>query len=67
MCMAQVFKEADKGELSQALLHTNCAAMLDMAGLEVLQLLTSPSQRLPDLSTIARWPHASLHACCVGL
>ena len=53
----QVFKEADRGELSQALLHTNCAAMLDMAGPEVLQCLSSPHHRLLDLSTIARWPH----------
>ena len=53
----QVFKEADRVELSQALLHTNCAAMLDMAGSEILQFLSSPSHRLPDLSTIARWSH----------
>ena len=50
----QVFKEAERGELSQALLHINCAAMLDMAGPEVLQLLTAPSLRLPEISTIAR-------------
>ena len=50
----QVLSTATVDELNYMLLYTSCPALLEVADGAIMQLLTSPLHRLPDLTTLAR-------------
>ena len=52
--VTQVLSTATEEELSYMLLHINCPALVEVADGAIMQLLTSPQHRLPDLTTLAR-------------
>ena len=55
----QVLSSATVDELNYMLLHTSCPALVEVADGAIMQLLTSPLHRLPDVSTMARY-----FVCC---
>ena len=48
-------------DLNYVLVHINTAALFEVAGRHTMELLTSPQQRLPDLTTLTR--RAFFRAC----
>ena len=51
---AQVLSGLNHSDLNYVLVHINTAALFEVAGRHTMELLTSPQQRLPDLTTLTR-------------
>ena len=51
---AQVLSGLNSNDLNYVLVHINTAALFEVAGQHTMEMLTSPQQRLPEITTLTR-------------
>lgn len=61
---AQVLSGLNSNDLNYVLVHINTAALFEVAGQHTMEMLTSPQQRLPEITTLTRWSLHRLRSYC---